>query len=165
MGKKGDNMELIAINRIKANKYHCKNRAAEISNKLRASLIKTGQIKNIIVRKLSDETFEVVKGNTIFEMMKEEGFTDVWCFNLGEITLHEAWLIYLQTISVNEYNFVAVSELVNNLLPIIEITEIEKVTAFNIAELVEIKNIMNFNWANFNPKTETIQTSMFYEED
>lgn len=164
MGKKGDNMEIIAINKIKTNQYHCKNRAAEVSNKLRASLIKTGQIKNIIVRKLSDGTYEVVKGNTIFEMMKEEGFTEVWCFDLGEISLHQAWLIYLQTISVNEYNFVAVSELVNQLLSIIDISEIEKVTAFNIAELVEIKNIMNFNWANFNPKVETTQISMFDED-
>ena len=164
MGKKGDNMEIIAINKIKTNQYHCKNRAAEVSNKLRASLIKTGQIKNIIVRKLSDGTYEVVKGNTILEMMKEEGFTEVWCFDLGEISLHQAWLIYLQTISVNEYNFVAVSELVNQLLSIIDISEIEKVTAFNIAELVEIKNIMNFNWANFNPKVETTQISMFDED-
>ena len=157
-------MEIIAINKIKTNQYHCKNRAAEVSNKLRASLIKTGQIKNIIVRKLSDGTYEVVKGNTIFEMMKEEGFTEVWCFDLGEISLHQAWLIYLQTISVNEYNFVAVSELVNQLLSIIDISEIEKVTAFNIAELVEIKNIMNFNWENFNPKVETTQISMFDED-
>ena len=164
MGKKGDNMEIIAINKIKTNQYHCKNRAAEVSNKLRASLIKTGQIKNIIVRKLSDGTYEVVKGNTILEMMKEEGFTEVWCFDLGEISLHQAWLIYLQTISVNEYNFVAVSELVNQLLSIIDISEIEKVTAFNIAELVEIKNIMNFNWENFNPKVETTQISMFDED-
>jgi hypothetical protein len=164
MGKKGDNMEIIAINKIKTNQYHCKNRAAEVSNKLRASLIKTGQIKNIIVRKLSDGTYEVVKGNTILEMMKEEGFTEVWCFDLGEISLHQAWLIYLQTISVNEYNFVAVSELVNQLLSVIDISDIEKVTAFNIAELVEIKNIMNFNWANFNPKVETTQISMFDED-
>jgi hypothetical protein len=164
MGKKGDKMELIPIKLIKTNEYHCKNRAAEVSNKLRASLIKTGQIKNIIVRKLSDGNYEVVKGNTILEMMREEGFTEVWCFDLGDISLHQAWLIYLQTISVNEYNFVAVSELVNQLLSVIDISDIEKVTAFNIAELVEIKNIMNFNWANFNPKVETTQISMFDED-
>lgn len=69
---------------------------------LTANIKKNGQVQNIIVRDLGDDTFEVCNGNHRLDSFQELKYRKCMTFNLGKCTLAHAKRVAVET---NETNF------------------------------------------------------------
>mgnify|MGYP003343481398 CR=1 FL=1 len=72
------------------------------AHKLKENLKRNGQVKNLIVRELGDETFEVVNGNHRIDQLAAAGTALAYCLNMGEMSELEAQRLALETNELND---------------------------------------------------------------
>ena len=149
MGAQRDNLELIKVNIISENKYHCKNIGKGVYTKARSSILKSGQLKTIVVREVFYGHYEIIKGNRTFSILKEEGYESVYCFNVGDVDDNEAKLIYLQLSNELEVNYVKISQIINDIFASFPLIDIERVVPYTKNELIELKKVLDFNWEKY----------------
>ncbi len=161
MGIKRNQMGLIQTALIKQNDYHCKNIHPDIYVKARNSILKDGQLKAVVVRQ-TDEGYEIVKGNNLFQLLKEEGAEDVCCFNVGDISLDEAKLMYIQLSSELEINYVKIAQIISDIFSKFNIYDIEKVAPYSIAEISELKKLLEFNWEKYKQSEPDVEQGSLF---
>lgn len=69
---------------------------------LKANIARNGQIENLLVRHLPDDSVEVVNGNHRLGVFRDLGMVEVMCFDLGEISDAAARRVAVET---NETKF------------------------------------------------------------
>lgn len=125
----------------------------ELAEKLANNIKRNGQIENIIVRELDTGFFEVVNGNHRLDVMAEIGLDNVYCYNLGEISLANAQRIAIET---NETKFrSSVDKLETILLEINEEFDLEDMIATMPFDKAYIESLINRSEADI---------SSFFEE-
>lgn len=117
--------------------------------KLRKNLERNGQIETLIVRELETGFFEVVNGNHRLIEMREIGLTEVWCYNMGPISLVHAKRIAVET---NETKFAAdrskLGSILNELSAEFEMDELKMSLPFGDGEIDVLKDLNKFSWEN-----------------
>jgi hypothetical protein len=103
---------LIDIKKLKKAEWNYKTDDPIKQEKLKQNINQNGQLENLIVREVKND-FEVVNGNHRLNAFKELDYKEIYCFNLGKISLKKAKLIALQT---NETKFNADTLKLNEIL-------------------------------------------------
>jgi len=148
-------MQQILIKNINKPDWSFKNIDSEQYINLRNSIHKNGQTKNIIVRHLKDESYEIIDGKIVFEILKETNVDYIWCYVYRNITDLEAKLLYLQNDFYFENNFVKIAKAVQDINKKITKLEISKHTRYNYNEICELLLLMEYDFTKFEiPKEE-----------
>jgi hypothetical protein len=84
-----------------------------LQEKLRQNMERNGQIENIIVREITGGKFEVVNGNHRYRVLKELGYEEAHCYNLGKVSETVAKRVAIET---NETKFSVDSYLLANVV-------------------------------------------------
>lgn len=113
------------------------------AEKLKNNIERNGQIENIIVRQLPNGLYEIVNGNHRFDVLKELGIKKVMCYDLGDISVHDAKRIAIET---NETRFdtdmFLLSDRINEIRSIYDMTDLISTFPFTKQEL---DNLINLN--------------------
>jgi len=136
----------------KANSYY-------LLSKLRRSIMKNGQIENIIVRQLPNTDnadtykYEVINGNHRLDILRELKIKDALCYNLGCISLNEAKRIAIET---NETRFktddMIFSEVLNDINKEISSMDISETTSLDENEIDDFVSLFNFTQKDIGKK-------------
>jgi len=94
-------IELDITKLVKAD-WNYKKDDPEKKEKLKANIMRNGQIENIIVRELETGFYEIVNGNHRYDALLELNFIKIVAYNCGKITLPQAQRIAIET---NETRF------------------------------------------------------------
>lgn len=122
---------------------------------LQKNIERNGQIENLIVRELENDTYEVVNGNHRFDVMKNLGLTEAYCFNLGNISLAAAKRVAVET---NETKFSADSLKLSSILCDItsefEFDDVLATLPYNEEELNRQLRAATFSFDNFETNSQ-----------
>lgn len=114
--------------------------------KLKANIKRNGQVENLIVRDLGNGVFEVVNGNHRLDAMRDLGFEEAVCFNLGSVTEAQAMRVAVET---NETRFatnnVRMAELLKELLVDFDADELSETMPFSKDRIEELASSLGFN--------------------
>ena len=128
--------QTVPIARIQKAGWNYKAEDAQMSEKLKANFERNGQIENIIIRELPGGDFEVINGNHRIDVMRDLGYADAYCYNLGNVSLVEAQRIALET---NETKFhanpIRLAEILKNITPSVGIEGLARTVAFSPAQI------------------------------
>lgn len=120
----------------------------DLMEKLIKNIHKNDQIENLIVREIG-KRYEVVNGNHRLKAMRHLGFTTAMCYNLGEISDHEAKMIALET---NETKFhangIALAELLKELTSIYDIDEMAETLPYTDGEIENYIDLLDHDYGN-----------------
>lgn len=129
--------------------FEVKDNIEKLYNALKASIVKYGQIRTIMVRELGADKYEVIEGNKIFRILKEIGCKEIFCYNMGEVDDEKAKAIYLQTqVLENNINYLKLSEMLCALKDI-PANNLSQMSIFDIEEIKEIMNLSSYDWQQF----------------
>jgi len=150
----------IATENIHEPEWGLKNINPERYLKLRASIAKNGQTKNILVRVIAENEYEIIDGRIVFKILRELGAELIYC-KVFEVTLEEGILLYLENNIAFETNFVKVAHGLKQLnLPLYKV---ERTIPYNLNELTDLMKLNEFNWAKYEEESLTGQQSLFPE--
>jgi len=146
------NFLLIDINLLSLPSWNSKNEDKIIFKKLRNSVFKNLQNKNLLVRELEDGNFEIIKGKIIFSILKETGVKEILCYNYGKISEIDTKIVYLENNINNSDNFIKSGHIVKEILEVRKNYEIEPTIPYSLEELVDLVNLADFDWEKFKKK-------------
>jgi ParB-like chromosome segregation protein Spo0J len=152
--------EQIDTKTIKLPKWSLKNINEYEYKKLKKSVKKHGQTKNIIVRLLDDGTYEVIDGKVVFKILKQLKVDFIYCYVFKNITTTEAQRIYLEQDYYFETNFVEVGAALAKITKDHSAVDVEKTLIFNYAEIEELLKLQNFNFAKYAPIAKAQQDTL-----
>ena len=96
--------KVLPVKDIKKADWNYKDDDEELSGKLAENIKEHGQVQNIIVRVLEDDSYEIVNGNHRLDVFVNLGIEKVYACDLGKISLEAAKRIAIET---NETTFQA----------------------------------------------------------
>lgn len=146
------NFYLINVDLIKLPDWSCKNDEKNIFKKLRNSVFKNDQNKNILVRETTSGKFEVIKGKKLFSILKDTKNQEILCYNYGFISDIEAKIIYLENNIFHSENYIKSGSLIKEILEHKKDYEIEPNINYSLEELVDLVNLAEFDWEKFKKK-------------
>lgn len=160
-------MELIKIEhiRIEHPKYK-EHEDTAINSKLKKSIVKNGQLKNIVVHRDSKDNYLLIEGESILRIMKELGETKIWCKVLQK--MDEYNMLKLKVI-LNDTTFpvdyVSLAEIVNKMRSLMPFSDNLNDLPYTKAQIDKFKHIFEFDWEQFEEDKKTMvdpnQMSMF----
>jgi hypothetical protein len=106
-------MTVLPIDALRKAPWNYKTDDPKLAEKLRANMERNGQLENIVVRQMDDESFEVVNGNHRYDAMVALGWTHATVLDLGPITTMQAQRI---AIELNETRFASNPQALSELL-------------------------------------------------
>lgn len=120
------------------------------AKKLANNLKRNGQVENIIVRELETGFFEVVNGNHRLLCMQKLQFKNVFCYNLGIISIQEAKRIAVET---NETKFdtdpLKLAEIFDDIKSVFPIEDLIDTMPFAKSEIDDLATLLDSGWSNF----------------
>jgi ParB-like chromosome segregation protein Spo0J len=132
-------MELIDINKIKLKDNSLKKKDALKYQSLYNHIKKYGQLYPIIVTK----DMEIVKGRSIYKVCKELGLLEVYINKINVINYDQ---IYLElSLITQEVDTIKILKGIKNM-------DEEYILPFSKKEIASFKEILDFNWDQFNTK-------------
>lgn len=142
-------------------KWKLKNIDAAAFVKLQNSIVKNGQTKVILVRKVEDDKFEIIDGRQVFKILKQIGTENVECCIFEGITELEAQLLYLEHDYYFENNFVEIGKILSKLVKEMPKHKIEKTIVYNYEEIEELLKLQDFDFAKYKPIKKVEQSNFF----
>jgi len=97
-----ENFINISLNKLVKASWNYKLDDSDILNKLKNNIKNNGQVQNLIVREIDNNTYEVVNGNHRLQALSELNVKEAICYNLGKIPENLAKKIAIET---NETRF------------------------------------------------------------
>lgn len=145
-----DRFKKIPIDTLVTADWNYKTEDEKLSKKLVENLKRNGQIENILVRKLPTGAYEVVNGNHRYHAMVALEATEVYCYDLGEITDQQAYRIAIET---NETKFqtdsVKLGTLVSEITKEVALDELELTMPYDKKDLELMSDITSFDWDQY----------------
>lgn len=166
MGTKRHKMGLtmfksIKIEQIKKPDWCFKNLESEQYSKLRNSIFKNGQTRNILVRKLDVDVYEVIDGRNVLDILVEMNAQEVFCFVYEDIDVIDAKLFYLENDYYFECNFVEIAKAMEEILNKHNKISVERHINYNHKEIEDLLKINNFDFEKYKPKKVSVQPNLF----
>lgn len=163
MESKGDRMEkldvmknfvVLPVDKMALAEWNYKTENEELTEKLKNNIKLNGQIENIIVRELDTGFFEVVNGNHRLVAMKDLGFEQVVCYNLGKnVSDEKAQRIAIET---NETKFEAdnikLATLISSILKKDSLEDLVGTMPYSKDDLENFQKMLDFNWGEMEDK-------------
>ncbi|MEY4571374.1 MAG: Cellulophaga phage phiSM [Bacteroidota bacterium] len=151
----------IKIEAIILSEENLKENDIHLFEKLKKTLSKRGQIKNIVVCE-TENGFECLEGSKIVKAMKELGEKSIIAFNLGELSDSEKNIVKIELF--RDYfvtNYVMVGKLIKQSLNDLSISEICNTIPFDTRQAQHLVNMHDFDWEDFNQTKLEGQSSLF----
>ena len=129
--------------------WNYKKNDEKLQTKLMENIKKSGQVENILVRKMPNDTYEVVNGNHRFLALQSLGYENAVVYDLGVISDQAAKRIAVET---NETKFdtdsIKLAELIDELRT--EFEDLELTMPFSEEEMENFSNLLKFDWEDPN---------------
>jgi len=111
---------------------------------------RNGQVENIIVRELDTGFFEVVNGNHRLRVAKRIDMKELYCFNLGNVSVQHAIRVAIET---NETKFesdqIELAKRMKEIEDAFGRDELLKTMPFDDAEFDRFETLLNFNMDDY----------------
>lgn len=154
-------MEQVNKKFIKLPNWSFKRKDSEKFKKLRKSIKKHGQIKNIVLRKIDSENYEVIDGKLVFQILKELDKDFIWCTIYKDISNLEAKIIYLQLDFNFEHDYINTAKAIKKLCNKVYLIDLAKLTNFSVNELKELLELNKFDFERYKPLDKKEQDNLF----
>ena len=151
----------IKIDSIVLNEDILKENDIHLFEKLKKTLVKRGQVKNIVVCE-TENGFECLEGSKIVKALKDLGNKSVIAFNLGELSESEKNIIRIELF--RDYfvtNYVMVGKLIKEASSDFSMNEICNTIPFDTRQAQHLVNMHDFDWEDFNNTKLEGQSSLF----
>lgn len=154
-------MEQINKNQISLPDWSFKQQDSELMNRLRKSVSLNGQTRNIIVRKLSKDKYEVIDGKLVFLALKELPVDFIYCYVYKDVSALQAKFLYLQHDFYFRTNFVQVSNAVEEIHKEQSKLSISEKTAYDYSQVVELLDLHTYDFSKFSLEQQEQQKNLF----
>lgn len=142
-------MEIAVENLVKA-PWNYKVEDVSLSKKLELNIKRNGQIENIIVRQIGENTFEVVNGNHRLDTFINLGMKKVYCYNLGSISEPLAKRIAVETNETKfSNNIIELSEVMSDIIKEFSVDDLLETFPYTENELEDILNVKDFDFTQY----------------
>ena len=134
----------------------------KLFEKLKRSLQKRGQLKNIIVCE-SEKGFECLEGSKIVKALKELGQDSIIAYNLGLLSEEEKNIIRIELFrDFFLTNYVHIGKLLKEVSKTTKLDEICNTIPFDLRQAKHLINMHDFDWEDFNQNKQIEgQSSLF----
>lgn len=160
-------MELIKIENIRVEYQQYKEHDnLQMSAKLKRSITKFGQLKNVVVYRESKDKYVLIEGHKILETMKQLEHTEIWAAIINEKAeyQHLKLKVILNDV-VFPIDYVGLAEIVNKMRSLMPYSDNLNDLPYTKAQIDKFKHIFDFNWEQFEEDKKTMldpnQVSMF----
>lgn len=127
----------------------------QLMQKLINNIKRNGQIENIIVRELDTGFYEVVNGNHRLLAFQQLEVTEVYCYNLGAVSLDEAKRIAIETNETKfQSNKVKLAEIIKGLSIKFDDDDFLATAPYTKKEIDDFNDMLEFNWGDGEPEPE-----------
>ena len=139
----------IPISKLVPNTWNYKKENRQLYQKLKVNISKGGQLQTLLVRE-GETNYQVIDGVTRLQIMKELGFEETICCNLGKISDVSAKLISIEVnqtrFDLNCINFI---ELFQEVMQKISKEDLLSTLPFTLEELTHMEKLFDFDWSQF----------------
>lgn len=143
----------IDVSKLKPASWNYKEDDAVLDEKLEANIKANGQIQNVIVRTDGDG-FELVNGNHRLNIFKKLGFKKAFCYNLGDVPLHIAQKIAIETNETSyDTNQIKLSNLIKKISQEVELVELRTSMPFSDGVLDAMLKVETFDINEYLPSS------------
>lgn len=162
-------MERINIDDIYCIEDGIKDMDFQLFQKLKYSIEKRGQIRNILVCEKENNKYECLEGSKILKALKELNVSEVLAINMGVLSENDKALVRLE--NFRDYfttNYVQVGVLIKKLSETIRVADICNSIPFDVRQAEHLITMTEFNWELFNQNKQIEgQVSLFdcFEEE
>lgn len=154
-------MEQILIKNTYLPDWSLKEFDKDVFKSLQNSVHSLGQTKNIIVRAMPDNKYEVIDGKQVFKILKQLDKDYIWAHVYRDVDDLEAIWLYLQHDFYFNTNFVAASKAIEKLHKKLTKLEISKKTKYEYQEVIELLSLAVYDFSKFSKKMEVKNTKLF----
>ena len=142
-------MKQIHKKNISLPKWSVKEKDLDHFRKLQKSVLKNGQLKNIVVRSIGNEKYEIIDGKLIFSILLEDNSIDyIWC-SVVRCSKKEAIFIYLQLDFNADKDFIKIASFIKKLSKKYSLLEISQITDYTYREVEDLINLNNFDFEKY----------------
>jgi hypothetical protein len=151
MDKQRHNVEYLKISQIKTFENELKETDNLLLEKMKKSIVKYGQLKNIVVCNKENETYQCIEGSKIVKCMKDLGYSEIAVVNVGNVNENEMQLMRI-SISRDYFltNYVLLGEILKELITTHKIEDICNIIPFTIRQTNKMIDMTEFDWEDLN---------------
>jgi len=134
----------------------------KLFEKLKRSIEKRGQLKNIIICE-SENGFECLEGSKIVRALKEIGQDSVVAYNLGVLSEEDKKIIRIEVFrDFFLTNYVHIGKLLKEISQTIKLDDVCNTIPFDLRQAKHLINMHHFDWDDFNNNKQIEgQSSLF----
>jgi hypothetical protein len=159
----------VNLNLIDTIDEQIKEHDTQLHAKLRKSIERRGQLKNIVVCETKDGRFECLDGSKMVKIFTEIGQTHITAFNLGILSDEEKNIVRIE-LSRDYFltNYVYIGILLKETLKTHKIEDICNILPFDKRQVEHLVSMSDFDWEAFNQTKQVEgQKSIFdlYDEE
>ena len=151
MDKQRHNVEYLKISQIETFENELKETDNLLLEKMKKSIVKYGQLKNIVVCNKENETYQCIEGSKIVKCMKDLGYSEIAVVNVGNVNENEMQLMRI-SISRDYFltNYVLLGEILKELITTHKIEDICNIIPFTIRQTNKMIDMTEFDWEDLN---------------
>jgi hypothetical protein len=151
MDKQRHNVEYLKISQIETFETELKETDNLLLEKMKKSIAKYGQLKNIVVCNKSNETYQCIEGAKVLRCMKDLGYNEIQCINVGDVDEKEMKLMRI-SISRDYFltNYVLLGEILKDIITTHKIEDICNIIPFTIRQANKMIDMTEFDWEDLN---------------
>jgi hypothetical protein len=169
MDKQRHNVEYLKISQIETFETELKETDNLLLEKMKKSIAKYGQLKNIVVCNKSNETYQCIEGAKVLRCMKDLGYDEIQCINVGDVDEKEMKLMRI-SISRDYFltNYVLLGEMIKDIITTHKIEDICNIIPFTMRQANKMIDMTEFDWEDLNSSKQIEgQKSIFdfFEEE
>jgi hypothetical protein len=170
MGEERDKMDvidfkkfkLIELSKLVKADWNYKEDDEDLKQKLINNMNRSGQVENIIVRKIDGGKYEIVNGNHRLDCFKEMGVEKAICCDMGKISVANAKRLANET---NETKFrtdeIKLAENIKDILEEFTVEELAETMPYSIEELENFTKLLDFNWDQYGSSDSPLPSEGF----
>ena len=152
--------------RIKEPSFYYKQITSTDQQKLINSIKEHGVLRNIVVRKLDETSYEVVEGRNILKACKELGIEEIPCVDKDNITIQQAQRINITLNLLHSYeDHASIAYDIAMLAKDVSVNELCASLPYTPEQVIRFKEISEFSWEGFKKQYSNDQVGMFDTPD
>jgi hypothetical protein len=138
----------------------------QLHAKLRKSVERRGQLKNIVVCETKDGRFECLDGSKMVKIFTEIGQTHITAFNLGILSDEEKNIVRIE-LSRDYFltNYVYIGILLKETLKTHKIEDICNILPFDKRQVEHLVSMSDFDWEGFNQTKQVEGQKSIFDVD
>lgn len=154
-------MEQILKSKISVPEWNLKEIDTDLYRKLEKSILKNGQVKNLVVRSTGEGNYELIDGKIVFQILQKLDVDFVWCYVYKSLSPLEAILIYLQLDFYFDKDFINLSQYIEELSKEKSLIDISRMTDYSVKEISDLIKLTEFDFDKYKPEKNTTQDNLF----